>query len=74
MKDDDVFVPGTSQGVAIDLLQRAEEHGLRPGVVRSTAGGFIVPGVLLDEPGKKKTPARRKAASGRKSAQGKEGN
>lgn len=71
VKDGEVYVAGPTRRNAQLLLAAAKAQGLDPSVVRSTAGGFIVPAQLVEDHRPPKKP-RRKPTS--KSAQGKERN
>jgi hypothetical protein len=47
----EAYVAGLNQETARKLLDRANELGLPASVVRTVDGGFIVPAVLVDDPG-----------------------
>lgn len=46
----EAYVAGLTQENASKLLDRAHELGLPASVVRTVDGGFIVPGVLVEDP------------------------
>lgn len=48
LNDGEAFVGGQTKENAIHLLARAEAAGYEPQVVRTAAGGFIVPADILD--------------------------
>lgn len=59
---DTTFIEGRSPEKARELLSKAREAGLEPGVVRTTSKGYIVPASLLggtnaDDKGEDTDPA-----------------
>lgn len=50
LSDNEAFVAGRSPKKAKELLAKADAAGISPDLVRTTAGGYIVPKALLEEP------------------------
>ena len=55
LPDDEVFLKGRSASKAAQLLRKAEVQGIDPRLVRTTAGGYIVPKALLGDDADTKT-------------------